>query len=128
MKKLRVGLIGSGFIGRAHAIALQDVGAVFPDVADAGLRDPRGPRPGAARRSRAAAMGFARATGDWRELVADPAVDVVDICSPNYLHREMALAAHRRRQARLVREAARARRRRGEAKSPTPRPAPASCT
>ncbi len=38
-------------------------------------------------------MGFARSTGDWRELVADPAVDVVDICSPNYLHREMALAA-----------------------------------
>jgi predicted dehydrogenase len=38
-------------------------------------------------------MGFARSTGDWRELVADPAVDIVDICSPNYLHREMALAA-----------------------------------
>ena len=33
MKKLRVGLIGSGYIGRAHSIALQEVGAVFPDVA-----------------------------------------------------------------------------------------------
>ncbi len=92
MKQLRVGLIGSGYIGRAHAIALQEVGAVFPDVVDARVRDPRGPRPGAAAKS-AAAMGFARSTGDWRELVADPAVDVVDICSPNYLHREMALAA-----------------------------------
>ena len=33
MKRYRIGLIGSGYIGRAHSIALQEVGAVFPDVA-----------------------------------------------------------------------------------------------
>jgi predicted dehydrogenase len=38
-------------------------------------------------------LGFNRSTGDWRELVADPAIDVVDICAPNFLHKEMALAA-----------------------------------
>lgn len=42
---------------------------------------------------RAAEFGFVRSTGDWRELVADPAIDVVDICAPNFLHKEMALAA-----------------------------------
>jgi predicted dehydrogenase len=92
MKMLRIGLIGSGYIGRAHAIALQEVGAVFPDVATPVCEILADRDPAQAAKS-AAAMGFARSTGDWRELVADPAVDIVDICSPNYLHREMALAA-----------------------------------
>jgi predicted dehydrogenase len=92
MKKLRVGLIGSGYIGRAHSIALQEVGAVFPDVATP-VCEILADRDAAQAAKSAAAMGFARSTGDWRELVADPAVDIVDICSPNYLHREMALAA-----------------------------------
>ncbi len=92
MKRLRVGLIGSGFIGRAHSIALQGVGAVFPDVT-APVCEILADRDAAQAARSAEAMGFARSTGDWRELVADPAVDIVDICSPNYLHREMALAA-----------------------------------
>lgn len=92
MARPRFGLIGTGFIGRAHAIALNAVGAVFADreapvcelLADTTADS-------AARAARA--LGFARSTGDWRALVADGAVDVVDICTPNHLHREMALAA-----------------------------------
>ena len=41
----------------------------------------------------AAALGFSHATSDWRSLVADPAIDVVNITAPNALHKEMALAA-----------------------------------
>jgi predicted dehydrogenase len=41
----------------------------------------------------AASLGFKRATGDWRKMVSDPAVDIVDISAPNQHHREMALAA-----------------------------------
>ncbi len=37
--------------------------------------------------------GFSRATSDWRSLVADPDIDVVNITAPNALHKEMALAA-----------------------------------
>jgi len=92
MKHLRIGLIGSGFIGRAHAIALQGVGAVFPDIA-APVCELLADRDEASARAAAASLGFRRSSGDWRALVADPAIDVVDICSPNYLHREMALAA-----------------------------------
>ena len=92
MNSLRFGLIGSGFIGRAHAIALQQVGAVFADVAAPRCELLADSTAAQARRA-AAALGFARSTGDWRELVTDPEVDVVDICTPNYLHREMALAA-----------------------------------
>ncbi|WP_374058110.1 Gfo/Idh/MocA family protein [Candidatus Pantoea persica] len=43
----------------------------------------------------AAAFGFSRYTGDWRELVCAPAIDAVDICAPNFLHKEMALEAIR---------------------------------
>ena len=89
---LRIGLIGSGYIGRAHAIALAGVGAVFPDV-EAPVLELLADSDAARAAEAAAALGFRRSTGDWRRLVEDPSVDVVDVCSPNYLHREMALAA-----------------------------------
>src|ERR1700704_5835062 len=38
-------------------------------------------------------LGFAKGYGDWRRLVEDPEVDVVDITTPNHLHVEPALAA-----------------------------------
>jgi len=90
--RLRFGLIGSGYMGRAHAIALHSVAAAFGadyavecvTIADV-----------TAERARAAAesLGFAAGAADWRSIVADPAIDVVDICTPNHLHAEMALAA-----------------------------------
>ncbi|MEZ5531284.1 MAG: Gfo/Idh/MocA family oxidoreductase [Steroidobacteraceae bacterium] len=92
MTRARIGLIGTGFIGRTHAIALSAVGAVFADI-EAPVRELLADTTEAAARAAAGALGFARATGDWRELVADPAVNVVDICTPNHLHRDMALAA-----------------------------------
>ena len=39
------------------------------------------------------AFGFARATANWRDLIDDPDIEVVDITAPNALHKEMALAA-----------------------------------
>ena len=38
-------------------------------------------------------LGYARWTTDWREAVAAPEVDVVDIVTPNFLHKEIAMAA-----------------------------------
>jgi len=92
MAALRFGLIGSGFMGRAHAIALHSVAATFGSefrVECATLADAGAGRAGEA----AAALGFAHSTGDWRELINDPSIDVVDICTPNHLHGQMALAA-----------------------------------
>ncbi|PWG64955.1 Gfo/Idh/MocA family protein [Spiribacter halobius] len=92
MRTLNIGLVGSGFMGKAHTIAYRALPGVFPRpvrlqlelLADQGE---------ARAREAAERLGFARWTGDWRALVSDPAVDVVDICAPNHLHREMALAA-----------------------------------
>ena len=92
MKTIRVGLIGTGYMGKAHAIALRSVPAVFPLSAKvecemlAEVNDQLAAE-------KAIELGFNRSTGDWLELVNDPNIDVVDICSPNYLHKEMALAA-----------------------------------
>jgi predicted dehydrogenase len=92
MTSLGVGLIGTGFMGKCHALAWTSVATVFGDV----------PRPRlvalaeatqALADRRAREFGFARATGDWRDLVADPAVDVVSVTSPNAFHPAMAVAA-----------------------------------
>jgi predicted dehydrogenase len=89
-----IGLIGSGFIGKAHALAYRSAPAVFPDAGAPGLRILADVDPATAAHA-ADAFGFESSTGDWRELLTDPAVDVIDITTPNHLHEEMALAAIR---------------------------------
>lgn len=92
MKELGVGLIGSGFMGRAHALGYAAARLAF--ALPVGLRSEiiADATPELAESARAA-LGFARSTHDWRDVVSDPAVDIVDICAPNALHREIALAA-----------------------------------
>lgn len=91
-QKLRVGLIGSGFMGKAHVFGFATAQRVFDlpfDVELACVADMTLSQAEAAR----AALGFAAATDDWRSLVDDPSIDLVDITAPNALHKEMALAA-----------------------------------
>src|SRR6185503_6972832 len=91
MKEVRIGLIGTGVMGKAHAIAFKNVPLVFGN-------EPARPRLEVvvdvdAVRAWAENFGFARCTTDWREIVEDPNVDLVDITTPNHLHAEMAIAA-----------------------------------
>ncbi len=91
MGQIRIGLIGAGFMGRAHTIAYREVGAVFDLPAPPVLEliaeiDARTATAAASK------LGFRRATADWRQLVQDPAVDVVDITAPTAAHREIAIA------------------------------------
>ena len=77
-------------MGKCHALAWNAVASVFGDVARprlALLCDSHEPE------ARARALGFARATPDWRVLVADGEVDIVSITTPNQFHAEMAIAA-----------------------------------
>ena len=79
-------------MGKAHAIALRSVATVFPDVPAPvceHLVDTNRLRA----KDIAAAWGFNRAGDDWLSACTAPEVDVVDICTPNHLHKEMALAA-----------------------------------
>jgi predicted dehydrogenase len=92
MGSIGIGLVGGGYMGKAHAVALSAVGAVF----DTALRPflaviAAGSADSAARYARA--YGFARAASDWRDLVSDPAVEAVVIASPQSTHRTIAEAA-----------------------------------
>jgi len=89
---LGLGLIGTGFMGKAHALAYGAAGPVFgdlPAVRLAQLCD----TPAQNAQKFASQFGFAAATDDWRALVQNPEVDIVSITTPNALHKEMALAA-----------------------------------
>ena len=92
MTSLGIGLIGTGYMGKCHALAWNAVAAVFGDVERPHLAVLAEASQDLAER-KAQELGFARATGDWRSLVTDPAVDVVSITTPNAFHPEMAIAA-----------------------------------
>jgi predicted dehydrogenase len=92
MKRIGIGLVGSGFMGRSHSIAFRAAPGIFPlQVVPAleVLADVDEATAAAA----ATSLGFARSTGDWRSLISDSAVDLVDITAPNIWHKPMALAA-----------------------------------
>lgn len=86
-----VALIGTGFMGKCHAMAWRNVATAF------GGEPPRlvvlADTPADQAQRFARDFGFAQATGDWREAVTHPEVEVVSITTPNGLHREMAEAA-----------------------------------
>lgn len=92
MGGLGVALIGTGFMGKCHALAYGAVGRVFGDVAAPRLEIVCD-QPLDRATTLAHQFGFARASDDWRAVVADPGVDIVSITTPNGLHREMAQAA-----------------------------------
>jgi predicted dehydrogenase len=89
---LGIGLIGTGYMGKCHALAWNAVAAVFGDVARPRLVSLAEVNADLARR-KAEEFGFTRSTGDWREVVNDPEVDVVSVTTPNQFHAEMAIAA-----------------------------------
>lgn len=92
MKPLNIGMIGYGFMGRAHSNAYRKVGNFFDLEYQPVLK-------AVAARSRDKAEAFAYRWGyetvetDWRKLVERADIDAIDICVPNDLHMEIAIAA-----------------------------------
>ena len=81
---IRAGVIGTGFIGPAHIEALRRLGNVeVVALAESSQ---------ASADAKARALHISRAYGDWRDLVRDPAIQVVHNCTPNILHHQIALA------------------------------------
>ena len=93
MTVIRVGIIGAGWMGRAHAAAFESVTRIFgaepatlkimavADVNEETAQDFAG------------RFGVERYTSDWLSVVNDPNIDVIDITTPNDKHPEIALAA-----------------------------------
>ncbi len=93
-KTLRVGMIGYRFMGKAHSNAWRQAPHFFPLKAKVELhticgRDPKGVE--AARDQ----LGWMNASTDWEAVVNNPAIDIVDINTPNDSHAEIAIAAAR---------------------------------
>lgn len=92
-RTIGVGLISVGWMGKLHARAYSSVPYVYPEL---GIK-PRLVIAADSEQSRVDfavdTLGFERGTLDYREVLADPEVEVVSICAPNFLHAEMAIAA-----------------------------------
>ncbi len=91
-KSLNVGIVGYGFMGRAHSNAYRRVNQFFDVAYEPVLK-------AVAARTRGRAEDFAHRWGwqrvetDWRRLVEAPDIDIIDIASPNNTHHEITLAA-----------------------------------
>ena len=83
-EQLRVGIAGTGFIGGVHARSARLAGARVVAVAASSSKSAE---------AAAAALGAERAAPSAEELVQDPELDVVHICTPNHLHQPLAEAA-----------------------------------
>jgi predicted dehydrogenase len=91
-EKLRVAMIGYGFMGAAHSQGWRTAPRFFdlpaePEMAVIVGRDPD--RVEAARQK----FGWAAAETDWRRVIDDPSIDIVDICTPGDSHVDIAIAA-----------------------------------
>lgn len=78
MEKIKVGVIGTGFIGPTHIEAIRRLGFVeVVGLAENGIE---------AAENKAAGLGIPKAYGDFREMLADKEIQVVHNCTPNHLH------------------------------------------
>ena len=92
-KTFRVGMIGYRFMGKAHSNAWRQVNRFFPELpARIELDTICGRNTAEVLRAREA-FGWQRAETDWRNVVADPRIDIIDITTPNDTHAEIAIAA-----------------------------------
>ncbi|PWG16963.1 Gfo/Idh/MocA family protein [Salibaculum griseiflavum] len=92
MTEIGIGIVGGGYMGKAHSVAMASVGAVFGTRLRPRLEMIAASSAESAERYRAA-FGFRRAAPDWQALVNDPGVEAVIIASPQGTHREIAEAA-----------------------------------
>ena len=92
MKPIGIGVIGTGFMGKAHSIAYSASASVFGIGLRPNLEIVCDLSPERANR-RATDLGFSRHTDKWQDVVNDPRVDLISVCTPNNTHSEISIAA-----------------------------------
>jgi predicted dehydrogenase len=92
-REIGVGLISVGWMGKLHTRAYQALASVYPELRLSPrlvhAADTAPDRVDYAKN----VLGYERGSSDYRDVLADPDVDVVSICAPNMLHREIGIAA-----------------------------------
>jgi predicted dehydrogenase len=94
MKKLNIGMVGYGFMGRTHSNAFRRAGNFF-DLPYEPVLQTICARNAERANAFAAQWGYQSAVTDWRQLIDSPEIDLIDIASPNDTHAEIAIAAAR---------------------------------
>src|ERR1700674_5089532 len=92
MGKYRVGFVGAGQVARSHSIGFGNVPLFFGPTDTAELSIIAEATDDLAR-SAAVRLGFPAWTSDWRRVTGDPTVDIVDVMTPTYLHKDPAIDA-----------------------------------
>lgn len=92
-KILRIGIIGTGFMARAHSNAYNRISDFFPDLVYQPKLQAVCSRSAARVEKFAKQWGFDRWETDWKKLVQSDDIDAIDICTPNHLHADIAIAA-----------------------------------
>jgi len=91
-KKLRIGLIGCGFMGRTHSNGYNRVRNFFPELAYEPVLKAVCARNEEKVKAFADQWGYESFETDWKKLIARDDIDAVDICAPNNMHAEIAIA------------------------------------
>ncbi len=95
MAEIGIGIIGGGYMGKAHAVAMSSVASIFGTRLRPRLEVVAASSQASAERYRQS-FGFRRAAVDWRDLIEDPTVEAIVIASPQETHRQIAEAAFAR--------------------------------
>jgi len=93
MKTYNIGLIGAGFMGKAHSMAYASMPMFFWPSPAVPCRKMVADVTKEAAKDAAARYGFEASTDDWKALVSSKEIDIVDISTPNNTHAEIAIAA-----------------------------------
>lgn len=91
-KKLKVAMIGYGFMGKVHSNAWRSINHFFPDAPKIEMSVICGRSKEALEAARVQ-FGWLEAETDWRRLIARSDIDIVDICTAGDSHEEIAIAA-----------------------------------
>ena len=93
MKRLNIGVIGAGFMGKAHVVGYSNMPKLFwPAPAMPVMKTVCDIVPEIAAEAKER-FSFEKSCIDWRDITNDPEIDAVSVCTPNNIHAEMTIAA-----------------------------------
>ncbi len=93
MKEYKIGMVGAGFMAKAHSLAYATMPMFFWPAPGIPVRHKIADLTEATAKEAAARLGFKSHAARWQDLIDDPEIDVIDIVTPNNSHAEIAIAA-----------------------------------
>ncbi|QAV26190.1 dehydrogenase [Neobacillus thermocopriae] len=93
MKKFNIAMIGAGFMGKAHSLSYAGMPMFFWPAPGIPYRKTIVDVTEELAKEAAQRFGYENYTSDWRKVIEDPSIDIIDIVTPNDSHAEIAIAA-----------------------------------